>query len=894
MIRYLLTLICCLLFFNAAVAQTDQHGSQYDRLLLNLSDKRSVGALPADEGAVGLWHRLLKLQTTASAMHTTAHPDDEHAGLLTWLSRGEGARTTLTTLNRGEAGANAVGPELFDALGMVRTEELRKSARYYGLDDQYFTTLTDYGFSKTLEESLNNWGRENVLEELVRIIRINRPFVVISRFHGSRRDGHGNHQAAGGITPEAVAAAGDPSRFPEQLSEEGLRPWTPLKLYRGGVQERENWHVKIDVGEYSPWLGESYQNFGYFGLSLQRSQTSGRSRQQAGPAYRYYERLDASETQSADFFEGIDTSISSISAWIKGEKPAALDDLLLDIQRHAETALAEFNGDHTAESVDMLAGGLKGVREARRMLKGESEADFLLYIKEKQFEDAIQAALGLRVSALASLEAPAGEQSPWTPLSTMGVVVPGQSFFVAVESLNPADKAVSVESVRLESPAGLTASATSSTGGELAGNEPLETLFEVKVPADAVFSRTYFSRPSIRENRYEVDDMALLHTPRGAPALEAVVRYQVAGEVLEYREVVRMREANFPYGYELQPLKVAPRVVVNASPATRIVPLGAQPAVFDVEVEVLNNDPVGVTGALRLQLPEGWTTAPAEHAFDFREPGQQSMYEFRVTAQGLERDMYTVLAQAEADGMTYEQGYEIVDQESLDRHYLYRPARLDVHGIEVEGLSGMQVGYIMGVGDEVPSGIEQLGGDVTLLAAQDLADGDLSRFDAIVVGTRAYAVRQDLLTYNHRLLAYAQDGGHLIVLYQTQEFVPNKMAPYPAELPRGAEEVSEEDAVVTILEPDHGVFEGPNQITQADFDGWIEQRGSKFFSSWDPAYTALISCHDAGQDPQAGGWLMADYGDGAYTYFAYAIHRQVPFAVPGAYRIFANVLRHGR
>src|SRR4051812_31912416 len=248
----------------------------------------AVGALPQDTGASGTWQRLLKLQTTASAMHTTAHPDDEHGGMLAQLSRGRGARVSLLTLTRGESGDNAIGLELFDAVGLIRTEELLAAGRYYGLDAQYFTTMVDYGFSKRLEEALVKWGRENVLRDVVRVIRLDRPLVVIARFQGNERDGHGNHQAAGLITQEAFRAAGDPAAFPEQMRD-GLRPWRPLKLYMGGVHENEDWTLKVDTSEYSPWLGETYQAFAARGLALQRSQNGGRVA--AGSPAAYYKRL---------------------------------------------------------------------------------------------------------------------------------------------------------------------------------------------------------------------------------------------------------------------------------------------------------------------------------------------------------------------------------------------------------------------------------------------------------------------------------------------------------------------------------------------------------------------------------------------------------------------------
>src|SRR2546426_7910178 len=263
--------------------------------------------LPQDRGASGTWQKLLKLRTIASVMHTTAHPDDEHGGLLAMLSRGAGARLSLLTLNRGEAGDNAIGSELFDALGLIRTEELLRADQYYGVDQQYFTTVIDYGFSKRLEEALVKWGRENVLRDVVRIIRIERPLVLIARFQGNDRDGHGNHQTAGLITQDAYRVAGDPTVFPEQIRE-GLRPWQPLKLYMGGVRENEDWTIRVDPAIYSPWLGDSYANFARAGLSYQRSQNGGRNDPQPGPAYGYYKPLAADVSgaaKEAGVFDGI-------------------------------------------------------------------------------------------------------------------------------------------------------------------------------------------------------------------------------------------------------------------------------------------------------------------------------------------------------------------------------------------------------------------------------------------------------------------------------------------------------------------------------------------------------------------------------------------------------------
>src|SRR4051794_25905347 len=299
-------------------------------VLMLLATVRTAGPA-ADAGASGAWQRLLKLTTIASAMHTTAHPDDEHGGMLALLSRRDGVRLALMTLNRGESGDNAIGPELFDALGLIRTEELLDAGRYYGLDHQYFTTMIDYGFSKRLDETLEKWGKEHVLRDVVRIIRMDRPLVLISRFQGNERDGHGNHQTAGLVTVDAFKAAGNPAMFPEQIAE-GLRPWQPLKVYIGGVREAEPWTIRVDTNDYSPWLGASYGNFARLGLSFQRSQNGGRYvPQMVGPPA-FYARVGSAITapdHETSFFDGIDTTIPGVFKALRQPAPpgsaAALD-----------------------------------------------------------------------------------------------------------------------------------------------------------------------------------------------------------------------------------------------------------------------------------------------------------------------------------------------------------------------------------------------------------------------------------------------------------------------------------------------------------------------------------------------------------------------------------------
>lgn len=890
----------CLIFCYSADVRAQSRHPSLDRVLTQTGQVGVNGPLAEDRGSTGLWQRLLKLTTTASILHTTAHPDDEHAGVLTLLGRGQGVRTGLLSLNRGEGGANALGAELFDALGLVRTEELLLSGRYYGLDDLYFTTAIDYGYSKTLDEALRSWDREAVLGEMVRVIRLNRPLVVVSRFHGSERDGHGHHQAVGGLTPEAVRAAGDPAMFPEQISEEGLRLWQPLKLYRGGVREKEAWHVQVDAGVHSAWLGTSYQNFGMYGMSLQRSQTSGRTREVLGAVPYYYERLAAlsghqiDDRKEADFFEGIDMTPSGIFSVTGETAPPEVPALLGGIERHVDAALAAFDLQDPSAVVPHLVQGLHSTRKAIASLARQPEARFLLTIKEQQFMEALNAALGVQLSAIAMPADAENSQSPWAPLPTMGVVVPGQTIKVAAVLSNPFHVAIHARSIRLISKADWRVETDGIEGPGEPTSQPFRQSFNVLVPEQAAFSRRYYYRDSIKGNQYQVRDSSFLHLPARAPALEVLAVYEIEGEQVEVRVPVRVREANLPYGYVLRELKVAPALSVTVEPIMRVVPLAEMTGAFELEVKVLNSDLQGLQGDLQLEAPDGWEIVPEEQSFSFTQAGEQRDFVFQVMPTALGEKDYTLTAVARANGTAYREGYEVVQHRDLETNYLYKPATITVRGLDVRVAPNLQVGYVMGVGDDVPTGIEQLGARVHLLSTDDLAAGDLNSYDAIVVGTRAYAVRQDLLTYNARLLEYAREGGHLIVLYQTPEFDPSQMAPYPAELPRWSEEVSEEDAPIRVLVPDHPVFQHPNRISALDFEGWVEQRGSKFFSSWDDIYTPLVESHDTGQAPQQGGWLMARHGEGWYTYFAYALHRQLPYAISGPYRIFANLLSLGQ
>ncbi|HXW08547.1 MAG TPA: PIG-L family deacetylase [Vicinamibacterales bacterium] len=866
---------------------------------------------PGEDGAAGAWQKILKLKTTASVMHTTAHPDDEHGGLLAMLSRGRGARVSMLTLTRGESGDNAIGPELFDALGLIRTEELRLANRYYGVDQQYFGTVADYGFSKRLDEALEKWGRDRVLRDIVAVIRTERPLVIISRFRGDERDGHGNHSAAGLLTREAFRLAGDAQAFPE-LTEAHLRPWQPLKLYMGGVRHNEDWTIEVNPGEYDPVLGESYHSLGRLGLSFQRSQTGGRPWPTPGPAISYYRRLQSlveAPQKEMSFFDGIDTTLSGLYRTLRLEPPAEAASLLASVEREIQAAADAFELTDPSAAAPALARALSAVRSATARLGGEADVAHVLDLKERQLADALTASLGIMVTAYAQ---PADAPRPAGPFGgappAMDPVVPGQSFDVRVTFVSRGKHEIDgVGTVSVQCAAGCV-QPSPGTLTPVHRNEPHVRDLRITVPTDAALTRPHFTRKSIQDASYEVLDRALAYRPAPAPAFEAVVTYAIGGVPVELRRAVTRLEPNLPYGYEPRELAVVPAVAVALSPEYAVVPLAAAARrSIRMEVDVQSNDPAGSAGTVALQVPPDWSVEPASHAFRFSRAGEKARHVFEVGIPSLDAatekhgrtrnaaaEAYRVEAVARSGGREYRDGYTVLRHRDLETRYLYRPATSTVRGVDVEIAAGLRVGYVMGVGDDVPSALAQLGVEVELLGAQQLGTGDLSRFDAIMTGTRAYAVREDLKTHNRRLLDYAREGGNLIVLYNTPELVPAQYAPFPGELPANAEEVSEEDSPVEILAPDAAVLTSPNRITLADFENWVEQRGSKFWSSWNPRYTPILATWDTGQAPQRGGWLHATYGQGHYTYFAYALHRQLPYGVPGAYRLLANLLSLNR
>ena len=844
-----------------------------------------------DLGSSGLGQKLKRLQTIASAMHTAAHPDDEDSGLLARLARGDNARVSYLSLTRGEGGQNVIGPELFESLGIIRTEELLQARRLDG-GEQFFTRFMEYGFSKQRSEAARIWGEKEVLGDMVRAIRMFRPLVIISRFSGTPADGHGQHQLAGYLTPIAYKAAADPNQFPEHFAE-GLMPWKALKLYVGqGFAPNAANPVTLTVptGDYDPLIGRSYYEIATEGRSQHKSQEMGsiepRGAQQSG--LRILDSSVNDPKSDKGVFDGIDTSIKGIAAFTGGATDR-FKAKLAETQASAEEALTEYDPYHPEKLIPILAKGMKQASEAESMNR-DPEVKFLLRQKEKDFAAALQAASGIVVDALSDAE----------------TVVAGDSIGVAVRVFAPAVSGVEVKDVSLKVPQGWTTTNASEPAQD--NSSPFRprneislknTFFKVTSASNAAPTQPYWlegQRTNFTFNWSSAGQSA--NMPFQAPLASADVKLSVGGEDFTISSPVVYRYADQIRGEIRRDVNVVPLVTNALESNLAIIPASAKAQKQRVVMSVTNNSPKAVSGSAKLDLPAGWTSSPASSDFTLKGRGEKTAVTFDVTIPAnAKTGAYKILAKSVVGGKDYAQTVYEVAYPHIQTRRRYTPSELDAKVVDLK-VSPVNVGYIMGTGDRVPEAIKLLGLPVTMLSEKDLTTGDLSKFDTIVVGIRASQVRRDYTANNGRLIDFVKNGGTMIVQYQQQEFIRDNLTPFPAKMEsvvNGTQRVSnvrvvDENAPVTMLVPNHVVFNFPNKIVSTDWDNWVQERNLYTLTGLDPQYTALLSCQDEGEAPVTGGLVYAKIGKGHYIYNAYSFFRQLPTGNPGAYRLFANML----
>jgi LmbE family N-acetylglucosaminyl deacetylase len=840
-------------------------------------------------GEVGLGLALRELGTVGIYLQTTAHPDDENSALLSMLTRGQGIRTALFTCTRGTGGQNEIGPELFEALSVLRTEELADVHRYDGTE-QYFGREIDFGYSFSVDETYRKWGRQEVLADYVRIIRTIRPDVIATmRPEGEMGGAH--HQAQARITGEAFRLAADPQAFPDQITQ-GLRPWQARKLYyqesfmmADNARPAGQLVVRTDV--YDPLLGETYSEIGSEARSMHKCQGTAQLLILPGSgsasSYRLGDTVLPGGTGRADngLFDGVAISLQSLAGYASpAPQPLVLG--LSAVAAQVQLAQQAFGSHGPSAARAPLAAGLTALRALRAdlpsLVKDETarfEIDYRLATKEEQFQKALVLAQGIRIDVL-------GDD---------GVVFGGQPVRVQTIVANRGDADLSVKSIGL---AGFDGAASCPAAVVKGGGVMPRCDASVKIPVNARLTTPYW-HPLPDAARYEFEPDAPFGLPYRPTPFRARLVFSIAGVDVAVDQPVEYRSESTFSGEKRGELLVVPRLAVTVAPEIAIVPTSTA-AEREIRVTVTNEVKGPSTGVARLEAPAGWKVSPSSVPVEFAREDASETVRFMVTpAPGSKSGEYPLKAVVRADNETFDRGYQVIEYPHIRRRHLVLPATTNVKLIDVKVAPGLRVGYVMGVGDQVPPAIAQLGARVDLLDADALAWGNLAQYDAIVTGVRAYERRNDLKANNRRLLQYVEQGGTLIVQYNRNEFNEAQYGPYPAK--STSNRVTDETAPVDVLEPSNPVFTFPNRIGEATWKGWVQERGTYFLGDRDPKYVDLVQLQDpfpANAGMKRGALVEAKYGKGRWIYVGLVLWRQVPAGTDGAYQLLANLISVGK
>ncbi len=793
---------------------------------------------------------LARLRTLGSVLMVAAHPDDENTALLAYFAKGRHMRTGYLSLTRGEGGQNLIGAEQGELMGLIRTQELLMARRVDGAQ-QFFTRAIDFGFSKSADEARAMWGGEQVLSDVVWTIRRFQPDVIVLRFSGTSRDGHGQHQLSAMLGKEAFDAAADPAKFPEQLKI--AAPWRAKRLLYNmpgftpemqKAAEAAKDKVTLDLGEYDPLSGYSYGEIAGMSRSLHKSQAMG-SAERKGET-RDYVRVIGGEAMTSDVFDGIDTT------WARAGG-AAVDQALVQAEQAFD-----------ARRPEAVVPALVEARRRMVALRGP-----WVDIKRGEIDEAIAQAAGIWLDGLADRSV----VSPGTSVNVRHTVL--------MRSRGVEAKLLGIDGVGAEA--------------ALSYNQPVTRDAKVAIDTGRGYSQpVWLTRPP-NGAMYAVADPRLIGMAEGEPVVTARFRLRVAGQEIELARPVVYRTVDATRGELVRNLVVAPAVAVEFAERTLVFP---SRTARDITVQVRANQ-ARAEGALTLEPPAGWSVAPPSQTFALKDAGEVASLRFKVSPP--ESDSTAQLKAVARLGATeVRHGMRVVDYDHIPPQTVFPDAAAKVVRVDARVLAH-NVGYVMGAGDDVPQALRQLGCEVTLLSADDLAGGDLARFDAIVAGVRAYNTRRDLRANQQRLLDYVSDGGTLVVQYNTapsnffrgrEQVSLDRIGPYPIKLSSGR--VSVEEAPMGAVNPDHRLLQAPNHIEPRDYDGWVQERGLYFASEWDPKYEPIWEIADPGEKPQRGGTLFATHGQGVYVFTPLAWFRQLPAGVPGAYRLFANIISAGK
>ena len=798
--------------------------------------------------AAAILQQLQSFREMGRVLYIAAHPDDENTLLIAYLAHGRNYRTAYLSVTRGDGGQNVLGPEFGEELGVARTQELLAARRLDG-GRQFFTRAIDFGFSKDYRETLNIWDRQQVVSDIVRVIRTFRPDVLITRFSPQPGNTHGHHTASAVLALEAFKLAGDPKAFPEQLDK--LTPWQPRRILvngRGGGTNAGG--VQIEVDGNDPVLGISFAELAARSRAMHKTQGLGNFGGRGGGGGARSESFQLLDGKPAtnDIVDGIDTS------WARVPGGA-------EIGKLADDAIAQFNPQDPAASVPALL-------KLRSRLAALPTTDPVVIEKRAQLDRILQACLGLEVETVI----PQAE------------VVPGESLKIHHSAIVRSSVPVRWLGVHYPSIKNVSADSKST---ELRPNQSASRDSVQTLPANTPLSQPYWLREEGTPGMFRVDDPTLIGRPENPPVFPVEQVFEVGGQTLVVPDGPVQVTTNSAKGQIRRRLDVIPPVSLGFGSEVALFSPGAS---HPVEVEVTAYR-ANAAGTLQLEAPAGWKVAPAKQSFHLAAAGDHARFKFTVTAP-VESATAKIIASAEIGGVRYQNERKEINYPHIPLQLLQPPASLKAVSLDL-AIRGRKVGYLSGAGDSVADSLKQMGYTVTTLTDADLTPERLHGLDAVVIGVRAFNVRTNLAAQLPGLFAYVEAGGTVVAQYNRPENSRTlKLAPYDLHL--SGDRVTDENTAVTFLAPDNPVLNKPNKITAADFAGWVQERGIYFPNQWDEHFTPILACGDPGETPLKGGLLVAPYGKGHFVYTGLVFFRELPAGVPGAYRLFANLVSLGK
>jgi len=907
-------------------------------LLLSISVSPASAQVPMERGFVGAALDLRGLDGLKRVLLVAAHPDDEDTALLTTLARGQGAEAAYLSITRGDGGQNLIGPQLGEGLGAIRTGELL-AARELDGGVQFFTRAIDFGYSKTAEETIEKWEEDEVLRDIVMVIRRFRPHVIVSVWQGNESDGHGHHQASGILTKEAFEVAADPTRFAE-LEDIGLEAWATPKLYLLNRRTEET-DTRVETGTYDLVLGRSHYQIAMDSRSQHRSQDMGAAQPFGQRSSRLLlealhttdgglvrvtdvQRAPTSAVDPAEtFFAGVDTTLAGPAEALDIPRADEIAQELARYRGHLMDTRRYFGAGQAAEAVRSLA-------EARMPLESA------ITIVGSAAGQQLPGARAYLTDLLRRAEAVEDALLDMTGVVTRvrvedDLIVPGESVDVQVEVWNGGGFGISNLGTSLRVPPGweiesgpvegFVRQAPGTEGISVAAGEVVRWNYTVSVPSDADLSRLYYRETEGTDAMYvwpedEPRLWGLPKSPRPIAAEVAVTFLEDYTPGWAEREGVPLRTPSVSTvvegeyvgvdqadGQFTHPPLVVPAISVATEPSSLVWPSGPDgvPAeAKQVTVRVENHAEAGRRGSVGLEVAEGWAVNPRNHTFDFDAPGQQETFTFNVVPQRVTPGRFTFTARATAlsperseDDMLqanmYTEGFSLLDYPHIERMAFFEPAEIGVSVVPVRA-DDVSVGYIFGPGDDGLLALRQMGVDVREVTADDLRNGNLDDLDVLMLGIRVYETQPEIAALNDRILAFAEDGGTVVTQYNQYNFPRGEYAPYPVDISRPHDRTTDEFSPVEFIHPTSPVIDGPNTLTMDDFEGWVQERGLYYLGEWDDAYVPQIRFRDPGEDWKEGALVVAPFGEGLWVYTGISFFRQFPAGVPGAYRLFANLV----